>query len=72
MSQWDDEVARVRFERDRFKTLAAQRRKDAIECRKRRDWIGALRADDRASEYRGYRDQFTAEIAKIRTTHGVR
>lgn len=62
---WKDTLARLRFERGQYAKRAAQRRKDAQECRRRRDWVGALVAEDRASEYRRTRDQLTAEISKV-------
>jgi hypothetical protein len=63
---WKDTLARLRFERGQYAKRAAQRRKDAQEFRRRRNWLGALEADDRAYEYRKTRDQIAAEIKKIR------
>lgn len=47
-----DEIARLRFERDKYRKLATQRRKDAQERRRQRDWLAAIECDDRAREYR--------------------
>lgn len=69
---WKDTLARLRYERGAYAKRAAQRRRDAVECRRRRDWLGALEADSRASEYRRTRDQFAEEINKIRKAQGLR
>jgi len=64
-AQYRADLARVRFERDQYAGRAAQNHKDAIEMRKRRRWLDALKADMRASEYRATRDQFAAEAKRI-------
>lgn len=63
--QYLDDLARVRYERDTYAKRAAERRKDAQAARRRRDWLGALQADDRASEYRKTRDQYAEEARRI-------
>jgi hypothetical protein len=63
---WKDELARLRFERAKFARMAAERRREAIDLRKQRRWLDALLADDRASEYRNSRDQWSAEIGRIK------
>ena len=60
-----DEIARLRFERNRFANLAAERRREAIACRKARKWLAALNHDGRASEYRQTRDDFAAKIKQM-------
>lgn len=65
-NEWKDILARLRFERAKFAKMAAERRREAIELRKQRRWLDALRADDRASEYRKSRDQWSNEINKVR------
>lgn len=65
-NEWKDTLARLRFERAKFAKMAAERKREATELRKQRRWLDALKAADRASEYRQTRDQWTAEINKIR------
>jgi hypothetical protein len=65
-NEWKDTLARLRFERAKYAKMAADRRREAIKLRKQRRWLDALLADDRASEYRKSRDQWQAEIARIR------
>lgn len=65
-NEWKETLARLRFERAKFAKMAADRRRDAIELRKKRRWLDALIADGRASEYRKSRDQWDCEIKKIR------
>ena len=65
-NEWKDTLARLRFERAKFAKMAAERRREAIELRKKRRWLDAMFADDRASEYRKSRDQWSDEIARIR------
>lgn len=72
MQSWKDTLARLRYERKQYATRAAQRRRDAQQCRRRRDWVGALVADARASEYRATREQLRKEIEKIRHQTGLR
>jgi hypothetical protein len=69
--QWQDELARLRYERGAYAKRAADRRREAIELRKKRRWLDALLADDRASEYRRTRDQFDSEIKRIRQETGL-
>lgn len=66
MSGYIDMAARLRAERNDFAKRAAERRRDAIEYRKRRRWLEALEADSRASEYRWSRDQRKAELSRIK------
>lgn len=69
---WNDTLARLRHERGAYAKRAAQRREDAKECRRRRDYLGALVADGRAREYRETRDRFDAEIKAVRSQTGLR
>lgn len=61
-----DTLARLRFERDEYSKRAIQRRKDATEMRRSRDFLGALQAQERAREYRNTAAQLAEEISKIR------
>lgn len=67
-----DEVARLRAERDAFSKRAAAKRAEAIELRKRRDFLAALIADGRAREYRESRDKLISQIAQARELYGIR
>jgi hypothetical protein len=60
-----DTIARLRFERGNFAKMAAAKRKLATECRRRKDFMGALLADERAAEYRRSREQWDAEIKAL-------
>lgn len=66
------DMERMRAEGAAFAKRAAYQRKLAIELRKKRDWLGALMADTRASEYRRSRDQYLAEAKKIKVQWGFR
>ena len=65
MSSWIDHAARMKAERDDFAKRAADRRRDAIDFRKRRRWLEALEADTRAREYRAARDDRGAELKRV-------
>lgn len=69
--QWLDTLARLRHERAAYAKRAADRRRDAAECRKAKRWLDALIATGRASEYRATRDQLDAEIKRIRAETGL-
>ena len=64
-AQYRADLARVRYERDAYAARAARSRKDAIEYRRQRRWLDALKADSRAREYRATRDQYAAEARRI-------
>ncbi len=49
---WRDIANHAREEEKAFRKRATAQRKIWLECRKRRDWIGALTAKDREIEYR--------------------
>ncbi len=66
MSSWIDYAARLKAERDDFAKRAADRRRDAIDCRRKGRWLDALEADTRAREYRTSRDQRAAELKRVR------
>lgn len=70
--QWKADMQRMRAEGAAFAKRAAYQRQLAIDLRKKRDWLGALKADMRASEYRQTRDQFLGEAKKIREQWGFR
>jgi hypothetical protein len=70
--QWRDILSRLRFERAKYTKMATQRRKDAAELRRRRDFLGALEAMSRANEYSRYRVQWTVQINEIRKQWGFR
>jgi hypothetical protein len=61
-----DELARLKAERTKFSKLAAKRRSDAVDLRRRGDPIGALRASSRASEYRLACGRLDAEISVVK------
>lgn len=63
---WRDTLARMRAERAKYAAMASAKRQEAQDCRRRRDWLGALVADGRAREYRAERDQRAAEANSIR------
>jgi hypothetical protein len=69
--QWLDTLARLRHERATYAKRAADRRRDATECRKTKRWLDALIAGGRAGEYRAVRDQLDAEIKRIRQQTGL-
>jgi len=66
MNNWIDYAARLKAERDDFAKRAADRRRDAIDYRKKGRWLDALEADGRAREYRASRDQRAAELKRVR------
>lgn len=66
MSNWTDIALRLRAERDDFAKLAADRRRDAIDFRKRGRLLDALNADIRAREYRDSRDERASELRRIK------
>ena len=70
--QWKADMERMRAEGSAFAKRAAYQRQLAIDLRKKRDWLGALMADTRASEYRHTRDQFLSEAKKIKAQWGFR
>lgn len=63
--EWFGHYERMRHEAKKFAEMAAARRKEAIEFRRRRLWLEALTADDLAYEYRKERDNRKAEAEKI-------
>lgn len=46
-----DEIARLRAEARHFREHAKAARAKAKRCKDERDWVGALKARDRANEY---------------------
>jgi hypothetical protein len=64
--QAKDDLARMRAETSAYAKRAADNRQRAIDLRKRRDWLGALQADCRASEYRQTRDRYAADAPHSR------
>lgn len=70
--QWKADLERMRAEGAAFAKRATYQRQLAIDLRKKRDWLGALKADMRAGEYRKSRDQFLAEAKKIKSQWGFR
>ena len=69
---WKDTLARLRYERGQYQASAKQRRKDAAECKRRYDPVGALVAQDRETEYRRTAKQLSAEIDRIRISYRLR
>lgn len=65
VSQYRADLARSRAERRRFAKLAADRRRESAELKKRGQWVDALKARDRAYEYRQSRDQYADEVKRI-------
>jgi hypothetical protein len=59
---WKDRIAQLRVSRDKFAMMAAERRRDAIELRKKRRWLDALQADGQAAEYRETRDRYSEDL----------
>jgi hypothetical protein len=70
--EWRGHYERLRHEAKSFGVRAKNFRKDAIECRRRRDWLGALKNDDLASEYRRWRDERADAAKKIKAQWGFR
>ena len=70
--QWKDELARMRHERDSFMRRTQASIERARECRKRKDWTGAMVADGLASEYRAERKRYATEAAKIKAQWRLR
>ncbi len=58
-----DTMARLRFERDNFARMATAQRKRATEYRRRKDFLSAALADERAAEYRRSKAQWNNEIS---------
>lgn len=49
---WRGLIALARQEEKAFKARATAKRKEWLECRRKKDWLGALKAKDREDEYR--------------------
>jgi ribosome modulation factor len=64
-----DTIARLRYERDQFRGLSIQRRKDAAEFRKNRRWLEALQAIDRCHEYRDIAIGRQNEIERLKKAY---
>ncbi len=64
--EYKDRLAQLRTDRDKFKRLSAERRRDAAELRKERRFLEALKAMDRCSEYRESADKAQAEMNRIK------
>jgi hypothetical protein len=67
-----DDLARLRAEATAYASRAAYWRKEAIELKKQRRWLDALKADVLAGEYRQTRDKFAADAKAIRERWGLR
>lgn len=61
-----DEIARLRYERDSYAQRAGARRQDAMEARRKRQWLDAIKLDSSAGEYRATRDHYAREIKRIK------
>ena len=64
-----DTIARLRYERDKFKAMSTQRRKDATEYRKARRWLDALKAMERCREYRDIAARNQVEIDRLKRAY---
>jgi hypothetical protein len=69
---WKDELGRFLAEKKRYAGLAVQARRNAVELRRRRDFLEAMLADSSAREYRKLRDDHAAEARKIRAAHNLK
>lgn len=69
---WRDRYEYLRAQRDIAAKRATAARNEARECRKRRDFLGMLRANDRAAEFRAsrisYADEARAARAQLRSS----
>lgn len=63
---WRDELSRFIYERDRFKRLAANMRKLAVNLKAQRDFVGALKAESRMRSYRDTSSFYADGVAKAR------
>ena len=70
--EWFGHYERMKFEAKDYAQRAKFQRSLAMACRRKRDWLGALTADDRAREYRRTRDERIAEAKKIKLQWGFR
>jgi hypothetical protein len=70
--EWRGHYERMRAEASDFAKRAANFRRDAQELRRRRDWLGALKADSAAADFRRWRDNRKAEAVKIKSQWGFR
>lgn len=59
---WRDELARLRHERDQWRDRANRARSEATEYRRRRDFLSAIQADERAREYRANVKLWTEKV----------
>lgn len=66
------DIARWRAEAKDFAKRAAARRRDAVDLRKKRDFLGALNADIRAREYRESRDERLSNARALADQWGLR
>ncbi len=70
--EWRGHYDRLKAEAEKFASYAKAQRQIAMDCRRRRDFLGALIASSKATEFRHSRDQRKAEAAKIKQQWGFR
>lgn len=70
--EWRGHYDRLKAEADKFASYAKAQREMAQACRARRDFLGALIAGSKASEFRRSRDSRKAEARKIKEQWGFR
>lgn len=61
-----DVIARLRHERDKYRAMATQSRKNARDMKARKDFLGALKASCRANEYAALASRAAADIARVK------
>ena len=66
-----DTIARLRWERDRFKALSTARRKEATQARRERRWLDVIRLMDRVHEYAHIADGRQAEIVRLKKAYTI-
>lgn len=66
-----DTIARLRYERDMFKSLSTQRRKDVARLRKARRFLDMIEAMGRMHEYAGIAKGRQAEIDRLKRAYTV-
>ncbi len=63
--QWADMVKYHRAQSKLFHERAQVARKEGLRCRDKGDWLGKLKADIRAAEYRRSRDHHKAKVKEL-------
>ena len=66
---YSGEIQRLKAEAASFAKRATFQRQEAIDLRKRRQFVEAFRADGRAIEYRNSRDKARAEALRLKTAY---